>query len=149
MAATVSRLRPREFYAVVPGAGGGPGQGRPVPVGYAKTLDGLESALAHAQHLAAGGGTQDVLLITGREVMLVMRFGAGGEHTTGGEPSPSAGFRPASVTEVRPGARHGRIPELDRTAMARKAGKPPRRNRNCPRPQWPGIESITTKRETP
>ena len=143
MTATVTRLRPREFYAVVPGTNGNPGsRGEPQPVGYERTLDGMCSAINHARLLSAGGGTQTVLLIEGRRRKPSMQFVNGEEIT--GKLTPVT-FRSASVTELRPGAPKGHIPEICTTAKNRAAGRRPRKNPNCPKPSWPGID-ITGKR---
>jgi hypothetical protein len=140
MIASVTRLRPREFYAVVPGASGGPGEGRHEPVFYARTLDGAESALAHAQHLSAGGGIQYITLTEGRQTWIWRTFQNGLNVSS---PDPPVIYRTTlfpSHGAVRPGAPHGKIPETSRTAMARKAGRKPRKNPNCPPCQWPGLE---------
>jgi hypothetical protein len=138
--ATVTRLRPREFYAVVPGTGGD--QGKPVPVGYERTLDGMCSAIVHARLLSAGNRTQTVLLVTGRRRKAVMQFVNGVEIT--GKLTPVS-FRPATVTELRPGSPKGHIPEVCSTAKNRAAGRTPRKSPHLPRPQWPGID-IAVKR---
>lgn len=148
MDATVTRLRPREFYAVVPGSGGGPGEGEPEPVFYARTLDGAESALAHAAFLTAGGGLQYITLTEGRQTWIWRTFQNGANVSS---PDPPVVYRTTLIPApgaLRPGSRHGKIPELSRTTTARKAGKPPRRNKNCPRPEWPGIDITITPRET-
>lgn len=146
MTASVTRLRPREFYAVVPGAGGAPGQGEPEPVFYARTFDGMISAITHAKHLSASGsGDQEVTLTRGRVTRVVARF-EGGISTLGViAPDPyKTVLRPATITELRPGAPKGHIPEVCSTARNRAAGRRPRKNPNCPKPEWPGID-ITRK----
>jgi hypothetical protein len=141
--AIVTRLRPKEFYAVVPGHDGNPGsRGEPAPVGYERTLDGMSSAIVHARLLSAGGRTQTVLLITGRRRKAIMQFVNGEEIT--GKLAPVS-FHPATVTELRPGSPKGHIPEVCSTAKNRRAGRTPRKNPNCPAPSWPGID-ITTRR---
>lgn len=141
--ATVARLRPREFYAVVPGHGGNPGsRGEPGPVGYVRTLDGMCSAIVHARLLSAGNQTQTVLLIQGRRRKAIMQF-VNGEEITGKLTAVS--FRPSAVTELRPGSPRGHIPEICSTAKNRRAGRTPRKNPHLPKPQWPGID-ITAKR---
>lgn len=140
MDATVSRLRPREFYAVVPGTGGD--QGKPEPVGYVRNLDGMCSAIVHARLLSAGGRTQTVLLVTGRRRKAIMQF-VNGDEITG--KLTAVRFRPATVTELRPGSPKGHIPEICSTAKNRTAGRRPRRSPHYVRPQWPGID-ITMKR---
>lgn len=135
MTATVTRLRPREFYAVVPGTGSGQAE----PVGYKRTLDGMCSAISLARLLSAGGATQTVLLIEGRRRKPIMQFANGAEVT--GKLTPVR-FRAASVTELRPGSPKGHIPEICTHVKARArqaAGKKPRKNPRCPPPQWPGI----------
>lgn len=142
--ATVTRLRPREFYAVVPGRDGNPGsRGEPEPVGYERTLDGMCSAIVHARLLSAGNRTQTVLLIQGRRRKAIMQFVNGEEIT--GKLAPAV-FRAASVTELRPGAPKGHIPEVCSTAKNRAAGRRPRRSPHYVRPQWPGIDITTPKR---
>jgi hypothetical protein len=145
MTATVTRLRPREFYAVVPGSGGGPGQdGKPEPVFYARTFDGLMSAIEHAKLLSRGGGQQDVTLTEGRRTRVILRFEDGADTTGKLLPPPyPAALRPAPG-DIRPGSPKGHIPEICTTAKNRAAGRKPRRNPNCPRPEWPGID-ITRK----
>src|SRR5690348_15577844 len=105
MVADVIKLRPRDFYAVVPGHDGNPGsRGEPGPVGYERTLNGVSSAIVHARLLSAGGGTQSVVLVTGRRRKVIMQFTNGEEIT--GKLVPAPPFRSASVTELRPGARN-------------------------------------------
>ena len=139
MTATVTRLRPREFYAVVPGSGGGPGEDKPEPVFYERTLNGTESALVHAALLSAGGGTQYITLTEGRRTWIWRTF-----QDSRVVPSPEppvvypTPFRPAP-DDIRPGAPKGHIPEVCTHARNQAGGRKPRRNRNMPRPQWPGI----------
>jgi hypothetical protein len=148
VAAGVTRLRPREFYAVVPGSDGGPGEGEPEPVFYERTLPGAESALAHAMLLTAGGGTQYVTLTEGRRTWICCTLQNGHRVPS---PDPPVVYRTTLVPapgSLRPGAPRGHIPEICSHAKNRAAGREPRKNPNCPKPSWPGIESITT-RETP
>jgi hypothetical protein len=139
MTATVARLRPREFYAVIPGSGGGPGEGGPEPVIYERTYDGLLSAIGHARLLSKGGGQQEVTLTEGRRARIIARF-EGGVSTLGPVvPPPSETVLRPAAEDVRPGAPKGHIPEICTTARNRAAGRRSRRNPNMPRPQWPGI----------
>jgi hypothetical protein len=133
MTARVIPLRPREFYAIVPGDDGS-------PVLYARTFDGMNSAIAHAQRLSAGGARQEMRLTVGRATTVILIFENGQDITGTLIPAVRPTIIPASAAEIRPGAPRGRIPETSRTAMARKAGKKPRRNPHCPRPSWPGID---------
>ena len=140
MTADVIRLRPREFYAVVPGSGGGPGEpGEPEPVFYERTLNGTESALVHAALLSAGGGTRYITLTEGRRTWIWRTFRNGQVVPS---PDPPVIYR-TTVTpgagQIRPGAPKGHIPEICSRAKNRAAGRKPRRNPNMPRPQWPGI----------
>ena len=142
MAATVTRLRPRDFYAVVPGSGGGPGEGEPEPVIYARTWDGLLSAIEHAKYLSRGGGQQEVTLTEGRKTKIVARF-SGGVSTLGpiAPPPFETVLRPAAE-DIRPGSPKGHVPEICTHAKNRANGRRPRRNRNMPKPQWPGMALI-------
>lgn len=136
MSATVTRLRPRrEFYAVVPGADSG--NGNPEPAGYERTLDGMCSAITFARLLSAGGGTQHVLLVRGRQQKIIMQFG-NGEEITGKLARPD--FQAASVTGLRPGSPRGHIPEICTAAKNRAAGRRPRKSPHCPPPSWPGLD---------
>lgn len=139
MTATVTRLRPREFYAVVPGSGGGPAEGDPEPVFYERTLNGTESALVHAALLSAGGSTQYITLTEGRRTWIWRTFQ---NSQVVSSPDPPVIYettlRPAAE-EIRPGAPKGHIPEICTTARNRAAGRQPRRSPNMPKPQWPGI----------
>lgn len=148
MTATVTRLRPREFYAVVPGTGGGPSEGKPEPVIYARTWDGMLSAIEHARHLSRGGGRQDVTLTEGKQTKIIAGFESGVSVYGAIFPAPyRTTLRPAPE-DVRPGSPKGHIPEICTTARNRAAGRRPRKNPNCPPPSWPGID-ITTTRRTP
>jgi len=151
--ATVTWLRPREFYTVIPGSGGNPGSGgEPAPVFYERTLDGAESALVHAALLSAGGGTQYVTLTEGRRTWIWRTFR---DSRLVPSPDPPVVYRTTVVPEpgsLRKGSPRGHIPEVCTTAKNRAAGRQPRRNPNCPKPSWPGIDitvkEVTTKRET-
>jgi hypothetical protein len=137
--ADVIRLRPREFYAVVPGSGGGPGEGNPEPVIYARTWDGMLSAIEHAKYLSRGDGRQEVTLTEGRQARVIARFENG--VSTLGPIAPvtyPTTLRPAA-DDIRPGSPKGHIPEICTHAKNRAAGRRPRRNPNMPKPQWPGI----------
>jgi hypothetical protein len=140
MTASVTRLRPREFYAVVPGAPAGEPGGEPEPVFYARTFDGMNSAIVHARLLSAGGGEQAVTLTTGRRTKTIMVF-RNGEDTTGTllPPPYKTALRPVPDA-IRQGAPRGHIPEVCSTAKNRAAGRRPRKNPNCPPPSWPGID---------
>jgi hypothetical protein len=140
MTAAVTRLRPREFYAVVPGSGD-----EPEPVFYARTFDGMCSAIEHAKLLSAGGGKQDVTLTEGRKTKVIARFENGVSTLPPVAPPPYKTVITPAPGTVRPGAPHGHIPEICTTAKNRAAGRKPRRNPNCPRPEWPGID-ITARR---
>lgn len=133
MDARVFRFR-APFYAVVPG-GGSP---EPEAIGYEKTYTGLVSAIAHAKLLSAGGATQDVLLAAGKHARVIMRFTNSTEIT--GKLLPPPDFSPASVTELRPGSPNGHIPEVCTHKKHLTSGRKPRRNRNMPRPSWPGVD---------
>lgn len=139
MIATVTRLRPREFYAVVPGSGGGPGEDDPGAVFYERTLNGTESALVHAALLSAGGGTQYITLTEGRRTWIWRTFQ---DSRLVPSPDPPVIYetvlRPAAE-DVRPGAPKGHIPEICTHAKNRASGRKPRRNPNMPKPRWPGI----------
>lgn len=139
MTATVTRLRPREFYAVVPGSGGGPDGGDPEPVFYARTWDGMLSAIEHAKHLSRGGGEQEVTLTGGRKTKVIARFGNGVSTLSPIVPPPSETTLRPAAEDIRPGAPKGHIPEICTHAKNRATGRRTRRNPNMPRPQWPGI----------
>jgi len=137
--ATVTRLRPREFYAVVPGSGGGPGEGEPAPVFYERTLDGAESALVHAALLSAGGGTQYVTLTEGRQTWIWRTFR---DSRIAPSPDPPVIYQTTVIPaagSLRKGSPRGHIPEVCTHGKNRASGRKSRRNRNMPRPQWPGI----------
>ena len=132
----VLTFRPREeFCAVVPG---GP-PGAPQPVFYERTLNGTESAIVHARLLSAGGGAQYVTVTEGRQTWILRTFQGGRDMPS---PEPPVRYptrvRPASPEDIRPGAPRGHIPETC-TQAKHRAGQEPRRNRNMPRPSWPGI----------
>ena len=146
MTATVSRLPPREFFAIVPGSGVGPGEGgEPEPVFYARTLDGAESALVHAALLSAGGGTQYITLTEGRKTWIWRTFR---DSRLAPSPDPPViyptPFRPAPE-DIRAGPPKGHIPETCTHAKNRAAGRQPRKNPNCPAPSWPGIDITIRK----
>jgi len=139
MTATVTRLRPREFYAVVPGSGGGPGEDGPEPVFYERTLDGAESALVHAALLSAGGGTQYITLTEGRQTWIWRTFRDGRIVPS---PDPPVIYQTTVIPApggLRKGSPRGHIPEVCTHARHRAGKRRPRRNPNMPRPQWPGI----------
>jgi hypothetical protein len=139
-ASNVIQLRPREFYAVVPGAATPGKDSEPEPVFYARTFDGMNSAIVHAQLLSAGGGTQEVTLTQGRKTKTILRFENSQDVTGTLAPDP---HRTAVVPEpgvvIRLGAPRGHIPEICSTAKNRAAGRRPRRNPNCPPCEWPGL----------
>lgn len=138
MNATVLQFR-APFYAVVPGQGGGPGEGDPVPVAYERTHDGLMSALAHAKWLSRGGGRQEITLTEGRRVRLLGWFENGTGQIVYADLLPAAypeGYRPAPEA-VRAGSPRGHIPEI--CTHKKHAARPPRRNNNMPPVSWPGI----------
>jgi hypothetical protein len=137
--AIVTPLRPREFYAVVPGASL-PGKAEPEPVFYARTFDGMNSALAHARLLSAGGGEQSVTLTAGRVTKVILAF-RNGQDTTGTLlPAPYKTTVTPEPDAIRPGAPKGHIPEICTAAKNRAVGRVHRRNPNCPPPSWPGID---------
>ena len=125
MGAVVTRLRPREFYAVVPGSGVAPGQdGEPEPLFYERTLNGLTSAMAHARFLSSGGAEQSVTLTEGRRTRMILRFVNGTDMT--GKVLPPAyrtTITPGPGASLRPGAPRGRITEISRHKMARTRRK--------------------------
>lgn len=134
----VLAFRPREeFCAVVPGV---PGPDGDEPVFYERTLNGTESAIVHARLLSAGGGTQYVTLTEGRQTWILRTF-RGGRDMPSPEPPVRypTGIRPASPEDIRPGAPRGHIPEVCTHGKHRAAGTRPRKNRNMPKPSWPGI----------
>lgn len=145
MPASVTRLRPREFYAVVPGPGGGPGEDGPVPVFYARTLNGSESALVHARLLSAGGGIQYITLTEGRRTWIWRTFQGGREVASPDPPVVYQTVLRPPAGDLRPGAPRGHIPEACTTAKNRKAGRTPRHNANCPPCEWPGLTAITSR----
>lgn len=139
MPASVTRLRPREFYAVLPGGNPGSG-GEPGPVFYARTLNGAVSALVHAGLLSAGGGIQYITLTEGRRTWIWRAFRNGEPVPV---PEPPVIYRTTVIPApgaLRPGAPRGHIPEVCSTAKNRAAGRQPRHNPNCPKPSWPGIQ---------
>lgn len=138
MDASVSRLRPREFHAVVPGTDGG-------PVFYERTLNGAESALVHAALLSAGGRTQYITLTEGRRTWIWRTFVNG---QTVPSPEPPVIYRTVLKPEpgdIRPGSPKGHIPEVCSTAKNRAAGRVPRKSPHLPKPSWPGI-GITVRK---
>lgn len=132
---TVLSFRPREYYTIAPGTP----PDAPEPVFYERTLDGLNSAIAHAELLSAGGGRQVISLTEGKVTRVILEF-EGGRDVTGTLLPPAflAGKRP-QAGQVRPGSPKGHIPEV--CSRHRNAGKKQRRNKNMPKPQWPGIIS--------
>jgi hypothetical protein len=133
MTATVSRLRPREFHAVVPGTDGG-------PVFYERTLNGAESALVHAALLSAGGGTQYITLTEGRQTWIWRTFVNGQSVPSPDPPIIYPTVHRPGPGDIRPGSPRGHIPEVCSTAKNRAAGRRPRKSPHLPRPQWPGID---------
>lgn len=142
MTGQVIPLPPREFYAVVPGAGGQPGLGEPEPVFYARTLDGMISALEHAKLLSANGsGPQDVTLTQGRQTRVIMRFENGRDISRRLLPGPYKTQVTPDPENVRDGAPNGHIRELCSTAKHRARGTKPRRSPHMPRQAtWPGLD---------
>lgn len=147
MTAEVTRLPPREFYAVVPGAGGQPGMSEPVPQFWPRSegrIDELLSAMELAKLLSANGsGPQDVTL-TWRQrgksmTRVIMRFEHGRDVSRRLLPAPYPTRVTPAPEQLREGSPHGHIPELCSTAKHRARGTRPRRNSNMPKPAWPGI----------
>lgn len=120
---TVLKFRPRAYYAVAPGQDG--------PVFYERTLDGLNSAIAHAELLSAGGGRQVISLTEGKVTRVVLEFEGGRDVTGTLLPPPFlAGKRP-QADQVRPGSPNGHIPEI--CSRTRNKGKKSRRSPNMPK----------------
>lgn len=132
----VIRLRPRAYYTIAPGAP----PDDPEPVFYARTLDGLNSAIAHAELLSAGGGIQYITITEGRWTWIWKTFQAGGEVPS---PEPPVRYRTAAAPapdQVRPGSPGGHIPE--KCTHAKHRAEPQRKQRRSPNmPKTPPYET--------